>query len=251
MQPDATALCRRAADNGPLSERDGYRCAAVWLGPGAYGKELETGPAEAAMAAMGLLSRLGADRPADAYYLEGVARLRTGDAGGAARSALEGFARWPDRLFALLLARAYIELKYVASAAAILRQLTDLPDDGWVGGTAAALLAELPSDQTDGARPIPVFRRLGPAERVVTGRLVAIDCDPTWARLRVAVGAEVHTYAVTRLDLLDIRAYGPSEPAAVRCGVRTTPEIVRLTWRTEPTAPADIEGIAAALEFLP
>jgi hypothetical protein len=212
-QPEATALCQRAAENGPLSERDSYECAAVWLGPAAYGTALETVPADAAMTAMGLLSRLGADRPADAYYLEGVARLRTGDAGGAAKCALEGFARWPDRLFALLLARA--------------------------------------TDRRDGAGPLPVLRRMGPSERVVTGRLVGIDCDGAWVRLRVAVDAQVRSYALTRLEWLDIRTYGTAQRDAVRCGARAAPEIVRLTWRIESTAPADVEGIAAALEFLP
>jgi hypothetical protein len=248
---EATDVCRRAAESATLSERDSYYCAAVWLGPEAPDEGVDAAAGDDAVTALELLSRTGVDRPADAYYLEGMARLRTGDAGGAASSALEGFARWPDRTFALLVARAYLELKYVASAATILRQLADLPDGGSISATAAAMLARLPSDQRDGARSIPVFRRVGPAERVVTGRLVAIECDDTWARLRVAVGARVHIYAATRLDLLDIRVYGTAEPAAVRCGSRAAPEIVRLTWRREPTAPAEAEGIAASLEFLP
>jgi hypothetical protein len=248
---EASRDCSRAAAGGRLTDFERYQCAMIWLGQGTeLGREANVSDEEAA-AAMQLLSGLAGDTPADAGYLEALARLRLGDAGGAAGRALDAFARWPDRRFALLVARAYVALEYVASAGAILRQLANDGTTDDITAEASALLAGLPIGRSEPAHPSPVFRRLGPFEHVVTARLLGIECDGAWATLRVSVGEHVQAFAVARLDLLDIRNYRPSEPPPVRCGARAAPELVRISWRREKTAPAGVHGIAAALEFVP
>jgi hypothetical protein len=107
---EATRECARAAAGGTLSDVERYHCAAIWLRQGGeLGREAEI-PDEDAAAAMHLLSGLAADARADASYFEALARLRLGDAGGAASGALDAFARRPERRFALLVARAYVAL---------------------------------------------------------------------------------------------------------------------------------------------
>ena len=125
--------------------------------------------------------------------------------------------------------------------------------------TAAAAGAPMPGGAPPPAAPVvaddptmrPYFRAIGSGEQRTEGTLESIACTPQGAMLEVRSEGALLKFSIARLDQVDFISYRRSLTGAVRCGARTFPDHVYVTWREAEGSPAGVKGRAVAVEFLP
>jgi len=119
--------------------------------------------------------------------------------------------------------------------------------------SAASTAAPATAPETTNDPPArPIYRPIETGEQRTEGLLQGIACLAQGALLEVRVDGALLRFFVARLDQVDFISYRPSLTGAVRCGARTSPDHVYVTWREAPAAaPADVKGRAVAVEFLP
>jgi hypothetical protein len=235
-----------AAHADPL---DAYHYAAALLAPAVRAQTVERLPAPDAARAEALLAITVRQQPfADAFALQGIAQLATGDHSRAIESLTTAVETSWDETTALWLARAYAAGRLTASArrlAASLRVSSELAD---VQRAAERLLRDLPADQGDAAG-VPVLPPLAAGEQRARGRLLSIDCADEWVSLVVETPHGTERFVTARLSLLRFVSFGPS-PAPPTCGPRRYPEPVVVNWRTATTQPSSATGVASAVAFV-
>jgi tetratricopeptide (TPR) repeat protein len=99
------------------------------------------------------------------------------------------------------------------------------------------------------ARTIFKLREVQAGEQRLFGVLVAIDCGPAGVLLRARANGQDVAAAATRLQDVDLIAYGNKEIRTISCGARVPPDTVYFTWT--PSAAGNGNGTAVAVEFMP
>jgi hypothetical protein len=108
-----------------------------------------------------------------------------------------------------------------------------------------------PAAPADASATRMVRRPIEPGEQRTEGLLERISCLAQGAVLEGRVADGLLKFFVARLDQVDFISYRSTLTGAVRCGIRTPPDHVYVTWREPPAAAADVKGRAVAVEFLP
>jgi len=103
-------------------------------------------------------------------------------------------------------------------------------------------------DTLDLTRVVFELRKVQEGEQRVFGVLVTIDCGARGVRFRVRSNGEDFAAVATRIEDVDLIAYGNTQKVAISCGARVPPDTVYLTW-TASAAGGD--GHAVAVEFMP
>jgi hypothetical protein len=193
----------------------------------------------------------------DVLALLGRADLARRNPGAALQRFEEAFRIFPRHEYAILVARAEIAAGDHTAARALLEPLTTRGKTEDVRQQARSLLRTIPSaanaaDTTQNHTVMPVFRQKKPGEQQESGTLTEIACSAQWVILHVRLRDRELRVASTRLDLIDFISYDrTSSPPPLTCGIRISPESIRITWRAESTAPPGSDGIVEAVEFLP
>ena len=183
------------------------------------------------------------------YTLQlGEIRIRMGDAAGA-------------RQLLTPVAKAGGDAREAAEAARLLRMLDererlvadrraasqgsarDADPGGGVGNPVTS-----GRDTLDLTRVVFELRKVQEGEQRVFGVLVTIDCGARGVRFRVRSNGEDFAAVATRMEDVDLIAYGNTQKVAISCGARVPPDTVYFTWT--PSA-AGGDGRAVALEFMP
>ena len=107
-------------------------------------------------------------------------------------------------------------------------------------------------DEPGPARSRPLYRITQRGETRVEGLLTRILCERTGAVIfDLRVAGTLQHFSARALRDIEFTTYREQNPGAVRCGVRTPPERVFLTWRPWSPALRNIAGRVTAIEFLP
>ena len=222
-----------AAHADPL---DAYHYAAALLAAAVRAQTVERLPTPDAARAEALLAVTVRQQPfADAFALQGIAKLATGDHSRAIESLTTAVEASWDETTALWLARAYAAGRLTASARRLAESLRVSSERGEVQRAAERLLRDLPADQGDVAG-VPVLPPLAAGEQRARGRLLSIDCGDEWVSLVVETPHGTERFVTARLSLLHFVSFVPS-PAPATCGPRREPDPVVVNWRTWPTQP--------------
>jgi tetratricopeptide (TPR) repeat protein len=97
----------------------------------------------------------------------------------------------------------------------------------------------------------PIFRETGKDETRVFGKLTAVECGSNGVTVVVNVGARVVRVNAPSFDQYDFITYRPDLKGGVKCGPRTPPDTVFVTWRGADTATGEVKSDAIAVEFTP
>ncbi|HTU99806.1 MAG TPA: hypothetical protein VMF13_04655 [Luteitalea sp.] len=228
-----------------------YHLASALMAPAIREDSLSAVSADSASRAEIVLNRVVEIFPlADALALLGIARLRSGDVGGAVQGLSDAVAAWPRHEYALWMARALAAGKRTAAARATARPLTEIGDSDTIRRRARDFVSQLPDGDGD-AGPLPILPPLRPGERRTTGRLQDIECQSDWTWF--SVQRDDHTivrFATARLGLTTFTVFG-AMPAPVRCGRRSAPERVVAVWKEDERMPPGSAGIVLSVAFLP
>ena len=227
-----------------------YHYASALVGPAVRADSLPAITTSDAAQAEALLRRVVEVFPlADAMALLGIARLRTGDAGGAVQSLSDAVHAWPRHEYALWMARALASGRRVAAARRTAAPLQEIGETDTIRKRAREFVRQLPDEDGD-TGPVPVLPPLGSGEQRDQGRLLNIECRADWTELTVEQqDGRLVRFVTARLGVTKFMFFG-TEPAPLRCGRRETPEHVVVTWTADARTPAGSQGIIVSVTFL-
>ena len=235
-----------AAHADPL---DAYHYATALLEPATQSGTVERlAVADAARAGSLLDVATRGQSFADAFALQGIAALATGDHSRAIESLSAAVDMSWNEAYALWLARAFAAGRQTASARRLAESLRASSERADIRIGADRLLRGLPAGQGDAAG-VPVLPPLAAGEQRARGRLLSIDCGVDWVSLVVGTPHGTERFVTARLSLVRFISFGPS-PAPATCGPRRDEEPVVVNWRAVQNQPATATGVASAVAFI-